>query len=75
VEGFVKLIGVLLIVFGIFALAVGGFRYVDRDKVVDLGPVEVTTEEHKSVPLSPVVGIGALAGGIALVVVGSRARA
>jgi hypothetical protein len=71
----VKLIGVLLIVFGIFALAVGGIRYVDRDKVVDLGPVEVTTEERKSIPLSPIVGLGALAGGIALLVVGSKAKA
>jgi hypothetical protein len=71
----VKLIGVLLIVFGIFALAVGGIRYIDRDKVVDVGPLEVTTEERKTVPLSPIVGIGALAGGIALVVVGARARA
>ena len=70
-----KLIGVLLIVFGIFALAVGGIRYVDRDKVVDLGPVEVTTEERKSIPLSPIVGLGALAGGIALVVVGSKVKA
>jgi uncharacterized membrane protein YidH (DUF202 family) len=71
----VKLIGVLLIVFGIFALAVGGIRYIDRDKVVDLGPLEVTTEERKSIPLSPIVGLGALAGGIVLVVVGARSRA
>jgi uncharacterized membrane protein YidH (DUF202 family) len=70
----VKLIGILLIVFGIFALAAGSFRYVDRDKVVDLGPLEVQTEQHKSVPLSPILGIGALAGGIVLVVAGSRAR-
>lgn len=70
-----KLIGVLLIIFGIVALAVGGFSYIDRDKVVDVGPLEVTTEERKTVPLSPIVGIGALAGGIALVVAGSRSRA
>jgi hypothetical protein len=71
----VKLIGVLLIVFGVFALAIGGIRYIDRDKVVDLGPLEVTTEQHKTVPLSPIVGIGAVAGGIALVVAGSRSKA
>lgn len=69
-----KIIGVLLIVFGIVALAVGGIRYVDRDKVVDLGPLEVTTEEHKTIPLSPIAGLGAIAGGIALVVAGSKVR-
>jgi hypothetical protein len=71
----VRVIGVLLIVFGIFALVVGGIRYIDRDKVVDLGPLEVTTEEQKSIPLSPIVGLGALAGGIVLVMAGSRTRA
>jgi hypothetical protein len=71
----VKLIGVLLIVFGIVALAIGGISYIDRDKVVDIGPLEVQTEERKNIPLSPIVGIGALAGGIVLVMAGSRTRA
>jgi hypothetical protein len=70
----VKLIGVLLIVFGMFALAIGGISYIDRDKVVDLGPLEVQTEERKNIPLSPIVGIGALAGGVALVMAGSKTR-
>jgi uncharacterized membrane protein YidH (DUF202 family) len=73
-EGCVKLIGILLIVFGIAALAFGGFSYTKREKVLDLGPLQATTEEHKTVPLSPIVGIAAVAGGIALVVAGSRTR-
>jgi uncharacterized membrane protein YidH (DUF202 family) len=71
----VKLIGILLIVFGVAALAMGGFSYVKREKAVDLGPIEVTTERTKTVPLSPIVGIAAVAGGIALVAMGTRARA
>ena len=70
-----KLIGIVLIVLGICALALGSISYVDRDKVVDLGPLEVTTEERKSVPLSPIIGVGALVGGLVLVVTGSRTRA
>ena len=69
-----KLIGVLLIVFGIVALVLGGIRWTTRDKVLDIGPIEATTEKHHEVPLSPIVGIAAVAGGIALVVVGSRTR-
>jgi uncharacterized membrane protein YidH (DUF202 family) len=73
-EGRVKLIGILLIVFGVVALALGGISYTKREKVVDLGPVQATTERTKTIPLSPIVGIAAVAGGIVLVVVGSKTR-
>jgi hypothetical protein len=69
-----KLIGILLIVFGVVALAVGGFSYTEREKVLDIGPLEATTETRKTVPVAPIAGIAAIAGGIALVVVGSRKR-
>ncbi|HEY3045665.1 MAG TPA: hypothetical protein VGJ39_16665 [Vicinamibacterales bacterium] len=70
-----KLIGILLIVFGVAALAVGGFSYTKREKVLDIGPLQATTEERKTIPLSPIVGLAAVAGGIALVVVGRKTRA
>lgn len=73
-EGDVKLIGIVLIVVGVIALAVGGFSYTKREKAVDLGPLEITTEQRKTIPLSPIVGLAAVAGGIALVVVGSKTR-
>ena len=69
-----KLIGILLIVFGVIALAAGGISYTKREKVVDLGPIQATTEKEKTLPLSPIVGIAAVAGGIVLVVTGSRTR-
>jgi len=70
----VKLVGILLIVLGVAALAVGGIRYTTREKVLDLGPIEATSEKHHDIPLSPIVGIAAVAGGVALVLVGSRTR-
>ena len=69
-----KLIGIVLIVFGIVALVVGGIRYTTRDTVVDIGPVKATAEREHNVPLSPIVGIAAVAAGIACVVAGSRTR-
>ena len=71
----VKLIGILLIVFGVVALAVGGFTYTKREKVLDLGPLQASTERQKTIPLSPIVGLAAVAGGVALVFAGSRSRA
>lgn len=73
-EALVKLIGILLIVFGVLALAIGGFSYTKREKVLDLGPVEATTETRERVPLPPLVGIGSIAGGIALVAIAARSR-
>jgi hypothetical protein len=73
-EGRVKLIGILLIVFGIVALALGGITYTTREKVLDIGPITATQEKNKTIPLSPIVGIASLAGGIALLVVGTRTR-
>jgi hypothetical protein len=70
-----KLIGILLIVFGVVALALGGISYTDREKVLDLGPIEATTETRETIPLSPIVGIGSIVGGIALVAIGARSRA
>ena len=69
-----KLIGVLLIVFGVVALALGGISYTKREKVVDLGPIQATAERQKTIPLSPIAGITAVAGGIALIAVGSRRK-
>jgi hypothetical protein len=68
----VKLIGILLIVFGLVALAVGGIGYTRREKVLDVGPIQATTEKREMIPLSPVAGIAAVAAGVALVVAGSR---
>ena len=70
-----KLIGVLLIVFGLVALAVGGISYTRREKVLDIGPLQATTEKHETIPLSPIAGIAAVVGGVALVAAGSRTRA
>jgi len=69
-----KLVGILLIVVGVVALAAGGFSYTKRDKAIDLGPLEVTTEHKKTVPLSPIVGLVAVGAGLVLVVTGSKSR-
>lgn len=65
--------GIILIVLGIVALTYKGFSYTDRDDV-DLGPVEITVKDKKTVPISPILGGLAVAGGIALVFVGFRKR-
>jgi len=66
------LVGIVLIVLGAIALAYQGITYTTREKVIDLGPLKATVEKEKTIPLPPVLGALALAGGIVLVIVGRR---
>ncbi len=66
------ILAILLIVLGIGAFAYQGISYTTREKVVDLGPIQVTTEKTKRLPLPPIVGVIALASGIVLLAIGSR---
>ncbi|MBN1473471.1 MAG: hypothetical protein JW914_02545 [Syntrophaceae bacterium] len=66
------IIAVILIIFGIAALAYQGITYVTKEKVVDIGPLEVTSEKTKTIPLPPIVGAIALVGGIVLLVVARK---
>ena len=67
-----NLIAIMIIALGIAAFAYQGITYTTREKVVDLGPIQMTAEKTKTLPLPPIVGAIALVGGIVLLVVGSR---
>jgi len=66
------LAGVVLLVLGIVALVYQGFTYTTRETVIDIGPIHATAEREKTFPLPPVLGIVAVAGGVALMMAGAR---
>ena len=66
------LIGIALIALGLIALVYQGITYTSSEKVVDLGPLKITAQKEKTIPLPPILGGLALAGGIVLVVVAGR---
>ncbi len=69
-----KLTGIVLIVLGVLALAYQGIRYTTREKVIDLGPLQVTSTEKKTIPLPPIVGGVALIAGIAMIYADRKKR-
>lgn len=69
-----RIMGVILIVIGVICLAIGGITYTKREKVIDIGPFQASAERQKTIPLPPLLGGLALAGGVALMIAGSRKR-
>jgi hypothetical protein len=65
-------LGLILIVIGIVALAYQGITYTTKEKVVDLGPLKVEAKREKTIPLPPILGAAALLGGVVLVAVSAR---
>jgi uncharacterized membrane protein YidH (DUF202 family) len=68
----IALVGVVLILLGVAALVYQGVTYTSRETVVDLGPVHATADRQKTLPLPPVLGIVAVAGGVVLLIAGVR---
>jgi hypothetical protein len=69
------LAGIVLIVLGVVALVYQGITYTRRETVLDIGPLHATADRQHTLPLPPVLGIAAIAGGVALLVIGGRTRA
>ena len=61
------LLGIALVILGIVALAYQGVTYTTQKKVIDIGPIQATKEEHHTIPLSPILGALALVGGIIVI--------
>ena len=64
----------VLVIVGLVSLLLGGFRWTENKTVIDVGPVKATAEEHKTLPIPPVVGGLALVGGIVLFVIPTKRR-
>jgi hypothetical protein len=69
-----SIVGVVLIVLGVVALVYQGITYTSRETVVDIGPLHATADRQRTLPLSPLLGIAAVAGGVVLLFAGVRTR-
>lgn len=65
-------IALALVIIGVLALVYQGFSYTTQKKVLDVGPIQATKEEHHTLPLPPLLGVIALLGGIIVLATGRR---
>jgi len=68
----IMIIGLVLIVLGIGALAYKGITYTAREKIIDIGSIQASADVQKTIPLSPILGGLSLVGGIVLVIIGRQ---
>src|SRR5437870_1875289 len=68
----ISILGILLIIFGVFVLSSEGISYTKTEKILDVGPIEATAKHRKTIPISPIAGGAAVAAGVVLVITGSR---
>ena len=68
------IVGILLIILGIIGFATGGLSFTHQKKDVDVGPVQISHKTQDTLPLSPIFSTISLIAGVALVVVGAKAK-
>lgn len=65
-------LGVALILLGLVTFAYQGITYTTHNKIIDIGPLQATVDQKETIPLPPIAGGLALAGGVALLIMGVR---
>lgn len=62
------LVGLILVVLGVIGVVYGGITYSQKREVAHVGPVQVTTREEHTIPISPILGGVAIVAGAALII-------
>lgn len=67
-----KTIGIIMLVVGAAMLIWTGFTYTKKEKVIDIGPLEVSADKQESVNWPPYVGGIILTAGLVLILVSKK---
>ena len=67
-----RTLGIVLIAIGIIMMVYTGFNYVTKEKVVDIGPIEINAEKNHPVQWSPIIGIVLIVGGIVVIAIDKK---
>jgi LPXTG-motif cell wall-anchored protein len=67
-----KTIGIVILVVGLLMTLYTGFNYVTREKIVDLGSVEITADKEHTASWSPLIGLGIMVIGGVVFIMGKK---
>ena len=62
------IVGIVLIVLGVLGFAIGGISFAHEKKDADIEPLQFSSKQTKTVPISPILSTLALVGGLAVLV-------
>ena len=69
-----KIIGVILILAGLFGLVYGGFSFTEQTHDAKVGPVEISVKEKNRISVPVWASAGAIVAGGAMLLMGGRSR-
>jgi len=70
----ITMVGIFLTAIGVISLIYQGVTFTTREKVIDFGPIQAYKQKNKTIPLPPILGVLAIAGGVLLIVAGVRKK-
>jgi hypothetical protein len=67
-----KKIGMIILVIGLLITIFTGFKFITKEKVVDLGNIEITHNKKHSLAWSPLVGVAVMLVGGGVLLFGAK---
>jgi hypothetical protein len=69
-----RIIGLVLIIIGAIMIIWTGFTYIEKEKIVDAGPIQISADRQKTVNWPPYLGAILLVGGTVIIATAKKSR-
>jgi hypothetical protein len=66
--------GAMLIAIGIAGLIIDNISFTEKKVIVDAGPLKVTADQQRSIPIPSIAGVIAIVAGAGMIFFGRQAR-
>jgi Flp pilus assembly protein CpaB len=69
----IAILGVLLIAIGVAGLLIANISFTEKKVVVDAGPLKITADQQRTIPIPSIAGVIAVVVGAGLLLYGRKA--
>lgn len=70
----IAILGVLLIAIGVAGLLIANISFTEKKVVVDAGPLKITADQERTIPIPTIAGVIAIVVGAGLLLYGRKAN-